>query len=61
MIDFVVPPIQTSMTGPKAVFGSAFRTTKYGSNTFAKKFDHHKTIATMVPSIVPEINPIIVS
>lgn len=45
----------------KATFGKLFNTTKYGSATFAKKFDHHKIIAIIIPRIVPTKNPTTVS
>ena len=47
--------------GPNATFGKLFNTTKYGSATLAKNFDHHKIIAIPTPNIVPNPNPTIVS
>ena len=44
-----------------ATLGKLFNTTKYGSKTFAKNFDHHNAIAIIVPSIVPNKNPTTVS
>ena len=49
------------ITGPNAIFGRLFKTTKNGSATFDKNFDHHKIIATITPRIAPDTNPIIVS
>lgn len=44
-----------------ATFGRLFNTTKYGSITLDKKFDHHNAIAIVIPKIVPNKNPITVS
>lgn len=45
----------------RATFGKLFNTTKKGSETFAKNFDHHNIIAIPTPIIVPNPNPTIVS
>ena len=47
--------------GPNATFGKLFNTTKYGSATLAKNFDHQRIIAIPTPKIVPNPNPTIVS
>ena len=54
-------PTQIIMTGPSATFGKLFKTTKYGSDTFDKKGDHHKQIAIAIPNRTPEMKPINVS
>ena len=54
-------PTQIIIIGPRAILGRLFNTTKNGSNIFDKKSDHHKNMATIIPSIAPDENPIIVS
>ena len=41
----VPAPTHIIITGPKATFGKLFKTTKYGSATFARNFDHQSIIA----------------
>ena len=47
--------------GRNATLGKLFNTTKYGSATFDKNFDHHKITATIIPIVVPNKNPTTVS
>ena len=54
-------PTQIIITGPKAILGKLFKTTKNGSDTLEIKFDHHKIMAIKEPNIVPSKKPIIVS
>ena len=54
-------PIHTMKIGPRAVFGSAFSTTRYGSRMRAAVSDHHMATATAVPSTVPAVKPSTVS
>lgn len=49
------------ITGPNATLGKLFNTTKNGSATFAKNFDHHKMIATITPNTAPDTKPTMVS
>ena len=49
------------ITGPNAILGKLFNTTKNGSATLAKKFDHHNRMATSTPRIAPKPKPMIVS
>ena len=44
-----------------ATFGKLFKTTRYGSDTFAKNPDHHSIIAIIIPIPVPNKNPTTVS
>ena len=52
---------QTITIGAKAVFGSAFNTTKNGSNTLDSRGNAQSNIATITPPTVPIINPSTVS
>ena len=61
MIELVPAPIQTMKIGPRAVFGSAFKTTRYGSRTRESVSLHHSVIAIKTPSSVPSRNPTTVS
>lgn len=61
IIELVPAPAQTMMIGPKATFGRAFNTTKYGSSTAEIKSDHQRTMAIKAPSTVPKTNPTTVS
>lgn len=45
----------------KATFGKLFKTTKYGSETLLKKYDHQRIIAIIIPMPVPSKKPINVS
>ena len=54
-------PMHTIKTGPSAVLGSAFNTTRYGSSTFEAVGHHQRMTAMMIPQIVPLRNPMIVS
>ncbi len=54
-------PTQIIITGPNAILGKLFNTTKNGSETLDKNLDHHRIIAITIPKIVPDTNPIIVS
>ena len=56
----VPEPTHMIIIGPKATFGKLFNTTKNGSATFAKNFDHHSIIAIPTPNIVPSPNPMTV-
>ena len=49
------------ITGPNAILGKLFNTTKNGSDTLDIKSDHHSIIAIIEPNNVPNKNPIIVS
>ena len=60
-IPFIFAPTQTITIGAKAVFGSAFYTTKNGSNTLESRGDAQSNIATITPPTVPIINPSTVS
>jgi len=63
-INIIAPipaPTHIIITGPSAILGKLFKTTKNGSATLDKKLDHHKIIATITPRIAPDTNPIIVS
>ena len=57
----VPAPTQIIITGPNAIFGRLFKTTKNGSATSDKNLEHHKIIAIIIPSIVPDKKPTIVS
>ena len=57
----VPAPIQTMKIGPRAVLGSAFSTTRYGSAMRAAVSDHHIPMAAAVPSSVPAVKPTTVS
>ena len=54
-------PIQNIIIGASATLGSAFNTTKYGSNIFETVGYHHNITAIITPRIVPSENPSIVS
>lgn len=54
-------PTQIIITGPKAIFGKLFKTTRNGSETLEMNGDHHNIIAIIEPEIVPSKNPIRVS
>lgn len=49
------------ITGPNAILGKLFNTTRNGSATLDKKLDHHRMIATITPNIAPDTNPMMVS
>ena len=49
------------ITGPNAILGKLFNTTKNGSDTFDRNFDHHNIMAIITPNIAPDKNPTIVS
>lgn len=49
------------ITGPNAILGKLFSTTKNGSATLDKNLDHHRAMAINTPRIAPLANPIIVS
>lgn len=57
----VPAPTHIIITGPKAILGKLFNTTKNGSETLDKNLDHHSIIAIIIPKIVPDTKPIIVS
>ena len=46
-------PTQIIITGPNAILGKLFNTTKNGSDTFDINGDHHKIIAIINPNITP--------
>ena len=50
-------PTQIIITGPNAILGKLFNTTKNGSDTFDINGDHHKIIAIINPNITPIENP----
>ena len=50
-------PTQIIITGPNAILGKLFNTTKNGSDTFDMNGDHHKIIAIINPNITPIENP----
>ncbi len=54
-------PTQIMITGPNAVLGRLFKTTKKGSDTLEIKGDHHNIIAIITPAIVPSKKPTNVS
>ncbi len=60
-IDVKLGPNATINIGPSATFGMELRTTKYGSNIFETKGDHHRIAARNVPKMVPRIKPNTVS
>src|SRR5699024_10203417 len=47
----------TMIIGPRATFGIAFKTTKYGSDIFARLEENHKIEASIIPPIVPIKKP----
>ena len=49
------------ITGPNAILGKLFNTTKNGSATLDKNLDHHNAMAINTPNIAPLANPTIVS
>ena len=53
----VPAPTQIIITGPNAILGKLFNTTKNGSDTFDINGDHHKIIAIINPNITPIENP----
>jgi len=57
----VPAPTQIIITGPRAILGRLFSTTKKGSATLDKNLDHQSIIAIIIPSIVPDRKPTIVS
>ena len=61
MIAEVPAPTHIIITGPKAILGRLFNTTKNGSDTFDKNLEDHKIIAIIIPKAVPDRNPTIVS
>ena len=61
IIDFPLAPTQIIITGPNAILGRLFKTTKNGSATSDKNLEHHKIIAIIIPSIVPDKKPTTVS
>src|SRR5699024_10484195 len=61
IIDIYPGPSATIIIGPSATLGIAFRMTKYGSDILATRLDDQSTLAKMIPKIVPNKNPIIVS
>ena len=61
MMDDGPAPIQTMKIGPRAVFGSEFRTTRYGSRSRDRNGLRHNATAISVPETVPRINPTTVS
>ena len=50
-------PTHTIIIGASAVLGSAFNTTKNGSSILAKVSDYQSIMATIIPKVVPIINP----
>ena len=60
-IPFIPVPAQIINMGASAVLGKAFKTTKKGSNIFARVLLHHKIIAINMPKLVPITSPKIVS
>ena len=60
-IDAVPAPIHTMRTGPSAIFGSAFSTTRYGSRMRFSFGIHHSSTANSAPSSVPRRKPSTVS
>ena len=53
-------PTQIIITGPNAILGKLFNTTKNGSDTFDINGDHHKIIAIINPNITPIEKAIII-
>ena len=58
---FTPAPNHTMSIGPKAIFGSALSTTRYGSSILARLLLHQRSMAISVPSIVPRMKPTTVS
>ena len=50
-------PTHIIITGPNAILGKLFNTTKNGSDTFDIKGDHQRIIAIINPRITPIENP----
>lgn len=50
-------PTQIIITGPNAILGKLFNTTKNGSETFDINGDHHKIIEIIIPNITPIEKP----
>ena len=61
IIALVPAPTQIIITGPKAILGRLFNTTKNGSDTFDKNLEDHKIMAIIIPKAVPDKKPTIVS
>lgn len=61
IIALLPAPNQIIMIGPRAIFGSEFNTTKYGSLTRRKKSQYHNINATKKPTPVAIKKPISVS
>ena len=60
-IDAMPAPIHTMSTGPSAIFGSAFSTTRYGSSTRLSFGIHQRSTAMSAPRSVPRRKPSTVS
>src|SRR5690606_90106 len=54
-------PSHTIKTGPRAILGSAFATTRYGSKTFENVSEFHRITAIKTPAAVPNRKPATVS
>ena len=61
IMDSVPEPIHTISNGPNAIFGRAFKTTRYGSSILQSVSLHHIKTAIKVPMAVPNMKPIHVS
>lgn len=61
IIAFIPAPTQIIITGPSAIFGRLFSTTRYGSITRDKNGDHQRITASSPPNAAPSRKPISVS